>query len=327
MPDAGSDNFNPIRCWQHSLAVAELCQFLAGKKSPDMAALAYLVGLCHDLADIFMNTQFAAEYQQVVEASIQTGQPIGELMGQMLGMTPAQIANDVFKIMALPEHICAPIQAFHTLCGMESSDELTRILWMAENFANAALLASSSSARIAPITQAFCRDATGLANLPVRDPQSFRAEILALTVALAKLPRKDEARLMAPMFATQEQVNLWIARDESISYFDPIEVAFKSLATTTVKNHLPNPMEAGAIDGLVIVAASPNSSELCTSKIEETSRQAQRKGKTLPILAICSNSQGLDTGSHDVVWRSSIALTELSTFVESLNAAASSLVA
>src|SRR5439155_24087295 len=50
MPPTAPDGFNPIRCWQHSFAVAMLCKRLVPKEGGGGdAALVYLIGLCHDL--------------------------------------------------------------------------------------------------------------------------------------------------------------------------------------------------------------------------------------------------------------------------------------
>ena len=124
MPDAGTDGFNPIRCWQHSFAVAQLCERLASEKFADQSGLAYLVGLCHDLGDIFIRTEFGKEYQQVIEISAQSGRSKEQLHGQMLGMTPAQMISAVLKCMSLPDAIRKPIELLHSSGGSQLSDPL-----------------------------------------------------------------------------------------------------------------------------------------------------------------------------------------------------------
>ncbi|HWB53183.1 MAG TPA: HDOD domain-containing protein, partial [Tepidisphaeraceae bacterium] len=52
MPETTPDGFNPIRCWQHSFAVAQICERLQSILDPEQAGVAYLVGLCHDLGEI-----------------------------------------------------------------------------------------------------------------------------------------------------------------------------------------------------------------------------------------------------------------------------------
>jgi CheY-like chemotaxis protein len=319
MPEGGKDGFNPIRCWQHSFAVATLCELLANEKRPEISGLAYVVGLCHDLGDIFLHTQFDKEYRQVIEASIQTGQSVEELTGRMLGMTPAQIATEVLKSVGLPEEIRRPIETLHSGTTCESTDPLTRILWMGENYANAAMLASTSRCSIAPVTKAFCRVTTGLPSPSIPDLQSFRSQILSLTVTLAKLSRADEAKLLAPTFEMRDDINLWIARDDSISDLDPIEMALESLTRTTVKNRLPIGSESEEINGLVVIAASSKTTGLSTGAIEETLNRLRSMGKNLPILAICSNSDCLEHKSDLVTWRSSAALADLASFIDSLD--------
>lgn len=66
MPAGGPESFNPVRCWQHCFAVAKLCEWLAGRAGEGGSA--YPVGLCHDLGDILLQTQFGSEYRKVMEA-------------------------------------------------------------------------------------------------------------------------------------------------------------------------------------------------------------------------------------------------------------------
>ena len=157
MPEASPDGFNPIRCWQHSFAVAQLCERLAVGDLADRAGLAYVIGLCHDLGEIFIRTQFNKEYQQVNDAAMQTGRPREQLHLEMLGMTPAQMIKAVLQSMALPSAIREPIEAFHSPGAGRATDPLVRMLWVAENYANGAMLASSPSSKIAPLTRSFCR--------------------------------------------------------------------------------------------------------------------------------------------------------------------------
>ena len=72
MPTGENDGFDPIQCWQHSLAVAMLCKHLANE---EQRGLAYLAGLCHNLGEILFRTHFGSEYRKVVEASKATGAP------------------------------------------------------------------------------------------------------------------------------------------------------------------------------------------------------------------------------------------------------------
>jgi CheY-like chemotaxis protein len=70
MPPSEADGFNPIRSWQHSLAVAMLCERFAPEAE---RARAYLIGLCHDLGEILFHTHFGVEYRQLLQVELTTG--------------------------------------------------------------------------------------------------------------------------------------------------------------------------------------------------------------------------------------------------------------
>ncbi|MDB5292192.1 MAG: response regulator receiver sensor signal transduction histidine kinase, partial [Phycisphaerales bacterium] len=102
MPATAMDGFNPIRCWQHSFAVARLCESLIAPVDAQQGGTAYLAGLCHDLGEILIRTQFGRELQQVCEAQTLTGKPRAELERRMIGMTRGELANAVMTCMGLP---------------------------------------------------------------------------------------------------------------------------------------------------------------------------------------------------------------------------------
>jgi hypothetical protein len=316
MPEIGTDGFNPIRYWQHCLAVAQLCERLVLKKAADQSGLAHMVGLCHDLGDIFIRTQFGKEYQQVIETAAQTGRPKEQLQGQMLGMTPIQMIRAVLKCMGIPDAIREPIEILHSSPGpMQSTHPLVRILWMAENYANAAMLASSPSSEVAPFTQSFCRDAIGEPKPSLPDPQALRSQVLSLTVALAKLSRSDEAKLLAPMFKPQT-AKCWIARDPRICEVDPIGMALESLAKASIYNRLPTNQEIGEIDGLLIVASSTKVAGFSGLEIEALCKQIRAAGRTLPVLAVTCGEPSAGNQADETSWRASVTLSELAAFME-----------
>jgi HD-like signal output (HDOD) protein len=317
MPDAGTDGFNPIRCWQHSFAVAQLCERLATEKFADQSGLAYLVGLCHDLGDIFIRTEFGKEYQQVIEMSAQSGRPKEQLHGQMLGMTTAQMISAVLKCMSLPDAIRKPIEMLHSPAGSQLTDPLARILWMGENYANAAMLASSPGSEVAPLTQSFCRAAVGQPNPSRPDPQTLRSQVLSLTVALARLSRAEESQLLAPMFKTQT-AKLWIARDTGISEFDPVGLALESLSKVAVQNRLPTEKEIAEISGLVVVASSANTVGFSRRDIESALGKVRSAGRTLPVLAVSCSGASTENQAEEISWRASVTLAELAAFAEKL---------
>ena len=322
MPEASADGFNPIWCWQHSFAVAQLCEWLAGVKSPESAGLAYVVGLCHDLGEIFIRTLFAKEFQSVLDVTAQTGRPLAEIHREMLGMSHAQMIKSIFKCMGLPEAIREPIELLHSPGGSKSDHALARVLWAADNYANGAMLASGPGADVAPLSLATWRTVVGDGKPARPDPQVLRSEVLAATVTLAGLSRADQVKLVDPMFKPLA-ARIWIARHPGVSEFDAIEIAIGSLATVEVHPRLPAVAESASIDGIVVLAPSPETTGFTAADILAAVTGVKRAGKTIDQIALaCEPCRGAQIGP--VAWRSAVSLGDLAGFVERLAAEAAS---
>jgi hypothetical protein len=320
MPPVAADGFNPIGCWQHSFAVAQLCEHLAASRSPEEAGLAYVVGLCHDLGEIFVRGQFAAEFQQVIDAAARTGRPFDDLHREMLGMTHAQMLADINKCMSLPAALRDPIEAFHAAGARRSGDPLARVLWMAENYANGATLASGPGAAVAPLSRPFCLAATGSENPARPDPQVLRCDVLSLTVALARLSPDEEGKLLVPMFP-KRAARVWVARGGTMSDFDPVATALDAMAEVSVNNRLPIGREVDGVDGLVVLAPDAGAFGIPLQGqqgAETTSVVPPGTGRKLPVLVLTCNTGRAANDDDASRRRASITLAELAAFTEAI---------
>jgi HD-like signal output (HDOD) protein len=258
MPGVTGGGFNYIRCWQHSFAVAQLVEHLLSPIEPAQAGLGYVVGLCHDLAEILFQTEFAAEYAQVVKAHAGSGIPIDYLEREMLGVTRDSIIRAIFHKLGLPENVSGPIEAFHDWDrgGAPATDRMTRILRLADRYAIGLLLAPSGHAPLTPITMAECRTAVGNDNPSPPDNLRFRNRVLAMTNAVARLTAEQQRVFVRPPFDPID-IKVWLARDPSFSTFDPMAAALECMAHVDVRDHL---MTAGRdwadYDAVVAVAKS-----------------------------------------------------------------------
>jgi HD-like signal output (HDOD) protein/CheY-like chemotaxis protein len=270
MPAGGAaDGFDPIRCWQHSFAVAQLCERLITPVDSSAGGVAYLVGLCHDLADIFFHSQFAAEYAQVLHAHATTGAPLDQLERELMGLTRDRLLSTILQRIGLPESIRGPIEAFHESerAGRVPSDRLSRILRLADRYACGLLLAPGGSARVGPLTQAECRAATGAENPPRPDSAQFRNEILTLTGILARVAPRDEAALMRPLYDPVD-ARVWLARESTFSTFDPLAAALESMVRLDVRDRLPLAAQEWTDHrALVILAKSPANGNLTPAQL------------------------------------------------------------
>ena len=200
VPKTSGDGFNPIQCWQHSFAVAQLCEQLASTRRPEQRGLAYVIGLCHDLGQLYVALAFSEEYQRLLDATARTGRPIELLYQEMLGISLSELAGAVLRKLALPEAIRLPIETLHSAAGHQSTNAMVRILWIAENYANAAMLACSAASEVVPFICSYCRSAVGDQNPVLPDAVTLRSEVSALTVMLARLSGRRGREALSSAF-------------------------------------------------------------------------------------------------------------------------------
>jgi hypothetical protein len=238
--------------WQHSFAVATLCQQLARKEDQ---GIAYLVGLCHDLGEILFFTHFASEYRQVLEHHAATGRPISELEHEMLGLTHGELVSTIMGCLGLPESIRKPIEEYHRRGGLGrgASSPLTLLLRIAELYSNGLFLGSSASSIIGPIARAQCLAATGQENPQRPDSELFRGQIQMLAVMLGRLTPEEQSELLATPTPDKRQ-RLAIARHPSLSSLDPVQTALESIVTVTVTPTIPSDEALHGAAGLVVMS-------------------------------------------------------------------------
>ena len=316
MPGAKSDGFSPVRCWQHSLAVARLCEHLsAGVK--DTAGSAYLTGLCHDLGEIIFKTHFTAEYQQVLETQRKTGERLDLLERQMLGMTHHDLVIAILGLMGLPDAVRRPIEVMYsenegeTAHGVRAAAATLRI---ANSYANGLLLSSSEKSRVAPMTRAALRLATGQGDPTLPGGAEFRSEIVGMTLVLARLSAAEERELITPLFP-RKKTKVWLARDAVYSTFCPVAAALESMAEVVIHDRLPSAAEMRGFQGLVIVAPGSASVHFGREQIEQVGA-----GLGSRLLWLTGRVTEADTKSelHPTTWP--ISLESLAAYVAGLSA-------
>lgn len=290
MPASSSDSgFNPIRSWQHSFAVATLCEQLCLSARPELGGTAHIVGLCHDLGEILFRTHFAKEYQQVLEVHARSGHSLPYVERQMLGMPHGELVRTISRKMGLPDVIRQAIETFHGEHAESSADPLVRILRVAEAYANGVGLASSGASSVRPLTRNECRAATGLENPTAPDSQQFRGEIYALTSMLARPSAAEEKQLMLPLHS-RANARVWLAREAGFSAFDPIAAALEVICDVTVKNQLPDTKDGLGDHGLLaVVTRTPAVAGLMAGDID---RVASFGSERLPVLWLCTRPEG-----------------------------------
>ncbi|HZZ44511.1 MAG TPA: HDOD domain-containing protein [Tepidisphaeraceae bacterium] len=276
IPSTPGDGFNPIRHWQHSFAVAQLCERLCAASKPDDAGIAYLVGLCHDLGEILFQTQFATEYHQILKLTAQTGRSYDEVERHLIGMSQSELVLALLRQIGLPDAIREPIEATYKAKGGDMPKHpLAQILTVANFYANGALLASSNSSLVAPLTQAVCKAAINNPNPSCPDLEAMRSEVFALTSVLGPISSKEASELMTPLYP-RSNATIRIVREAAFSSYDPIAAALGAVAKIEVDTTLSRSL-AGDAEGLVVIARSPCSSGFSAMEISEACQQSGRR--------------------------------------------------
>ncbi len=311
MPETAPDGFNPIRCWQHSFAVARLCEHLAASHCPESAGVAYLVGLCHDLVQIMFRAQFGKEYTQVLDWEARSGKPRTELEKVMLGVEHGELIVHLLERMGIPEAIQRPIAAFHgntTALRGDGDRRLVRMLQMAESYANGLLLACGRESTVSPLTIGECKAATGQDHPQPLDALCLRSEVISMTAMLARLSAADEAKLMAPLYPSSERP-VGLVRDTSFSAFDPIEGAIGSIAAVKVFEQVP-PLEVlQGFKSLVIASRNASATGLGSGDLDRLRNQGS--GIDLDVIWLTHGNQKADLPDRVTALRWPITLERL----------------
>ena len=109
-------------------------------------------------------------------------------------------------------------------------------------------------------------------------------------------------------------------RHSAISDLDPIALGLAAITNCSIRDRLPLNHEIETIDGLVVVAPSIRTAGFSQGEIEAAISQARKAGRTVPILALASGEKpGDEAPSSGISWRSSVSLSEVAGFVETLN--------
>jgi len=128
----GGSHLDPVRLWQHSVAVGLVAKGICGLVRQDAhQESAYLAGLLHDIGKIALDQCFSDDYGPVVEAMAQ-GAVCLEAERALLGVTHAEVGAMVAVQWNFPEQMVAAIRDHHEpgadflTCVIQLSDLLVR---------------------------------------------------------------------------------------------------------------------------------------------------------------------------------------------------------
>jgi len=128
----GGSHLDPLRLWQHSVAVGLVAKGLCGLvRQEQYLESAYLAGLLHDIGKLALDQCFADDYGPVV-AAMAAGAVCLEAEREILGVTHAEVGAMVALQWNFPEAMVQAIRDHHDpsgdflTCLIQLSDLLVR---------------------------------------------------------------------------------------------------------------------------------------------------------------------------------------------------------
>jgi HD-like signal output (HDOD) protein len=114
-PERMTPRFQSDRFWLHSVSTGLLAQFLVNKLKLSTSADVFTGGLLHDLGRVLMAAHFPAEYNKVLDYSIQNKVTPRMAERQVLGIDHSAIGGYLSTRWELPEALEAMIRYHHAL--------------------------------------------------------------------------------------------------------------------------------------------------------------------------------------------------------------------
>jgi HD-like signal output (HDOD) protein/CheY-like chemotaxis protein len=275
-PPDEQDGFNTLRCWQHSFAVADIMNLFVGDRDPLQKSMNHLVGLCHDLGEILLRQHFASTFNQILDFAAAHKLPIHAVESAALGIRHPELISRLLSRIGLPQSAIDVIREFYerqTRADAAGMSQPARSLFTANQIAHGLLLAPSTRETVAPISRTEWRFLAGDKTPPPLDPAAKRSEILVATNILARLPAKEEARLIAPILS-RRHLRICYLRPESYIELDSLAFALSLTTECTNVQSLPKSAELADFDALIAVAIRPNTGPVLLSDFKTATEAA-----------------------------------------------------
>lgn len=325
---SASDGMRVMRVWQHCLGVAMLMEKLAPQDQSVPPGSAYLVGLCHDLAEIVLRQHFAAEYELVTSLVSRTGRPLRQAEAVVFGLPYGEMVQQLLTRLRLPPLITLPIEEFFergdrkTASGAGSL--LGRALRATNVYAHGLMLAPGLDEPVTPLTRAECRNTFGEAGLAAVDDELLRGEAMSTANVLGGLSGHQMQQSCEPLLPMQPLRACYI-RHPDFGEMDPLASLLR-LAVREVQL-LPNagaarPESLEGAGALIMAGPRSGGADALAREIDQVRRLLA--GRPIPVLYLGGN--GADTPPADlptlVIRRLPITIGAIGAFLASAAAAA-----
>jgi hypothetical protein len=214
---------------------------------------AYLVGLCHDLADIVLRQQFASEYKDVAALVQHTGYSARHAEAVVFGIPYGQLVSHLLARLHLPPVITLPIEECferaRVMNGSGTGSLLGRSLRALNLYAHGLLLAADADEVVAPLTSDEC-EKTFCANtlLAPAEDQQIRCEAMATASVLAGL-NAAQTQEVCQQLVPQAPVRVCYSCHGEYSKLDPVCALLRLAAKEVVASPL-KALKPESLDGM-----------------------------------------------------------------------------
>jgi putative nucleotidyltransferase with HDIG domain len=120
--------------WEHSFGVGVVAKIIAQRVRYPEVEKAYIVGIVHDIGEVFLSYYFMDEFQKIVDMLQGTPKSFVEAEEVILGTTHCEVGLCLAKKWNFPSEYCDVIQNHHTPMEANYDPTLTAIINLADLF-------------------------------------------------------------------------------------------------------------------------------------------------------------------------------------------------
>jgi putative nucleotidyltransferase with HDIG domain len=120
--------------WEHSFGVGVVAKIIAQRVRYPEVEKAYIVGIVHDIGEVFLSYYFMDEFQKIIDMLQGTPKSFVEAEETILGTTHAEVGLCLAKKWNFPPEYCDVIQNHHTPMEASYDPTLTAIINLADLF-------------------------------------------------------------------------------------------------------------------------------------------------------------------------------------------------
>ena len=310
-----SGGLHVTHVWQHCMGVAMLMEKLAPQDDSIPPGSAYLVGLCHDLADIILRQHFPTEFETVATLVKRSACRPRLAMAMTFGLPYAELVSQLLAHLRLPPIITVPIEEFFDRGDRKGANGagslLCRTLRAVNVYAHGLLLACGTDE---PIT-------FGKAALALPDDEALRSDALATAAVLAHLNEAQTQQMCKPL-VPRHPLRVCYSRHGEYSDLDPLSSFLRLTAREmevlpAVRGLDPNSLEgAGA---LIVAGPRTNATDVFSQDMVILRRLVAQR--PIQVLYLTGSNAQCPAEPHITVQRLPINIESLGAFLARVSAA------